>query len=98
MSDQPAPTPFRPARADWRQGARDPSAVSGRGALRATVLIALLAAAGGLVGLYFWIAPPTPARLVTVPVSEYTDPAWPPNPWAEFDSELLRASFPGGTE
>lgn len=98
MSDEPAPTPFRPARADWRQGAHDPSAVSGRGALRATVLIALLAAAGGLVGLYFWIAPPNPARLVTVPVFEYTDPAWPANACAEFDSALLRASFPGGTE
>jgi hypothetical protein len=94
MSEQPVPP--RPPRAKWQLDNRAAAGDSGRGPARAAVLIALLAAVGGLAGLWFWIARATPPRLVTVPVSEYTDPSWPANPWAEQDSDLLcgLAAFP----
>src|SRR5262245_54249939 len=95
MSDQPVPP--RPPRAKWQIDNRAAADGSGRGPARAAALIALLAAAGGLAGLWFWIARAKTPRLVTVPVSEYTDPAWPANPWAEQDSDLLcglRGAFP----
>jgi hypothetical protein len=61
--------------------------------LRALALVALLAATGAVAGLWFWVQPPVPPLLVTVPVSEYKDLAWPANPWAEQDSDLLRSCF-----
>src|SRR6478672_3002772 len=92
----PTPSPHRPGRTDWRQSGGP--AGGNRGAMRAAVFITLLAVAGAIAGLWFWVVPPTPPRLLTVPVSEYTDPAWPVNPWAERDSELLRAAFPDNTK
>jgi hypothetical protein len=95
MSDQPVPP--RPPRAKWQLDKHAAASNSGRGPARAAVLIALLTVVGGLAGLWFWIARATPPRLVTVPVSEYTDSAWPANPWAEQDSDLLcglRGVFP----
>jgi hypothetical protein len=53
----------------------------------------MLAAAGGVVGLWFWIQRLQPVLFVTLPVGEYTDPAWPTNPWAENDSKELGARF-----
>jgi len=92
MSEQPVPP--RPPRAKWQLDNRAAANGTGRGPARAALLIALLAATGGLAGLWFWIARATPPRLVTVPVSEYTDPSWPANPWAEQDSDLL-CGLPG---
>jgi hypothetical protein len=80
----------------WREGGIDASGTSSRGARRATAFIAILAVAGGVAGLWFWIQTPAPIRFITVPVAEYTDSGWPTNPWAERDSDLLLAAFPGG--
>jgi hypothetical protein len=102
MAETPAPTPPRPSgRADWRRGDTAATGASNRGPLRAVALIALLGAAGGVVGMMFWFGRSTPPHLITVPGSDYTDPAWPANPWAEQDGKLLRSMvsvFPNSEE
>jgi hypothetical protein len=90
MSDAPRGS------AGWRSGespAHEPVGPS-RGARRFLAVFALLAAAGAVVGALFWIQPANPPLVLSLPVSEYTDPALPPNPWAEEDAEAVQASFP----
>ncbi len=89
MPDAPRPGP-----AGWRSGERTAPADSGRGVRRFVALAALLATAGAVVGVLFWIRPSDPPVLLTIPISEYKDPAWPPNPWAEEDSDALQDAFP----
>ena len=89
MSDAPRPGPAR-----WQTGARATPENNGRFARRFIAFAALLAAAGAIVGALFWIRPSDPPVLLTFPVSEYKDPVWPPNPWAEEDSDALQDSFP----
>ena len=57
-------------------------------------VIILMGAAGAVAAAMFWIRPADPPLLLTIPVCEYPDPAWPPNPWAEEDSDALQAVFP----
>src|SRR5947208_4438750 len=101
MSDAPQPAPHHPARAGWRNPV-DPAATapaaSDRAGRRFVVALALLAVAGAIAGMLYWILRPTPARLVTVPVVEYTDLAFPPVPGAERDSDRLRDCFPEHNE
>jgi hypothetical protein len=89
MSDGP-----RPGSAGWHTGEPARPADSGRGVRRFVALAAVLAAAGAVVGALFWIQPSDPPVLLTIPVSEYKDSAWPPNPWAEEDSDALQDAFP----
>lgn len=81
--------------AGWRQSS-GPGAASGssRGTRIAIALMSLLAVAGGIAGLWYWIQSPQHVRFITIPVVEYTDPSWPPNSWAERDGDLLLACFP----
>src|SRR5262245_30033169 len=91
----PDPSP----RGGWKQTTGGGSSAGASPGVRRTIaLVALLAAAGGVAGLWFWVQPPSPVRFVEVPVAEYTDPAWPPNPWAERDSNALVSLFPSGAE
>src|SRR6476469_9169825 len=80
----------------WRTGTPYGGEIAGpsRGTRRAIAFVLLLAAAGAVVGALVWIRPADPPQLVTIPVPEYSDPAWPPNPFAEEDSDALQTAFP----
>lgn len=80
----------------WRTGTPYGGEINGptRGTRRVVATVVLLAAAGAVAGALFWIRPADPPLLLTIPVGEYPDPAWPPNPWAEEDSDALQAAFP----
>jgi hypothetical protein len=95
MPDTPSHAPHHPARAGWRHGTAPGGAAArpNRGPLRAFVLITLLAVAGTILGLSLWPRAPVLPRFLTVPICQYRDRAWPPNPWAERDCDLLRACF-----
>ncbi|HEY1379668.1 MAG TPA: hypothetical protein VGF55_22890, partial [Gemmataceae bacterium] len=67
---------------------------AGRGTRRFVAVALLLAAAGAVAGALFWIRPAEPPVVLSVPVGEYRDRAWPPNPWAEQDSAAVQAAFP----
>ncbi len=93
MSDAPRP----PASTGWRTGAPRAAAAPpgpGRGTRRFVAVALLLAAAGAVVGALLWIRPAEPPLLLSVPVGEYRDPAWPPNPWPEQDTAAVQAAFP----
>src|SRR6202035_4007976 len=92
--NKPTPKAPRPGPARWHTGDAPASTDNGRGARRFIALALLLAAAGAVVGALFWIQPSDPPVLLTFPVSEYKDAAWPPNPWAEEDSDALQDAFP----
>jgi hypothetical protein len=53
----------------------------------------LLALAGVLVGLFFLPGPVPRPVVVAVAVSQYADPAWPPNPFADADAAGFAARF-----
>ena len=87
----------RSNRVGWRENAdAGPAAGGSRGMRRAVALCGLLAAAGGVFALWFWIEVPSAVRFITLPVAEYSDPNWPTNPWAENDGQTVLACFPEG--
>jgi hypothetical protein len=92
MSDAPRP----PGSTGWRTGSAYGGEIAGpsRGARRVVAVLALLAVAGAVAGAFFWIGVADPPVLLTLSVGEYSDPAWPPNPWAEEDSDALQAALP----
>ncbi|HEX4606910.1 MAG TPA: hypothetical protein VH092_01770, partial [Urbifossiella sp.] len=80
---------FHPRPAAWRGDAGPPSPIR---AFTATLLLASVVA-GMAVGLAALPRRPAPVSFVSVPVGEYEDPAWPVNPWANRDAELLAGRF-----
>ena len=68
--------------------------VIGRKAARAFVALAvLLALAGVVVGLLFYLRPPPRPVFVSIAVTEYADRNWPVNPFARQDGDALRERF-----
>jgi hypothetical protein len=92
--NKPTPKAPRPGPARWHAGDAPASADANRGVRRFIALALLLAAAGAVGGALFWIRPADPLVLLTFPIGEYKDPVWPPNPWAEEDSDALQEAFP----
>jgi hypothetical protein len=80
----------------WKTGTPYGGEIAGpsRGARRTVAFIAFLAVAGAVAGVLTYIRGADPPQLVTIPISEYADPAWPPNPFAEEDCDALQAAFP----
>lgn len=50
-----------------------------------------LAIAGAIIAFFLYMRRPDAARIVTIPISQYSDPPWTVNPWAEEDSDALQA-------
>jgi hypothetical protein len=96
--DEPAPTKAGAARsADWRVDSA--GATSNRSVLATLTLLALLAIAGVLIGIFiFWFGSLPEPRFVSVPIGEYENAAWPVNPWANQDAERLAGCFPDRSE
>lgn len=53
-----------------------------------------LAIAGAIIAFFMYMRRPDAARIVTIPISQYSDPPWTTNPWAEEDSDALQAVLP----
>src|SRR4051794_28591947 len=101
MSDAPPPAPHHPARAGWRNPV-DPAATapaaSDRAGRRFVTALALLAVAGAIAGMLYWILRPPRARPAPVPAAESPALASPPAPGAERDAARLRDCFPEHNE
>lgn len=68
------------------------------GRKRFLILAAILALAGVIAGLIAFLGPPPKPIFLGVAVTEYTHPSYPPNAWAQQDSEALRQLFPNDSE
>src|SRR2546423_9225224 len=81
----------------WRTGNPRPAAEPGpkrRGAGKRFVVLALILTIVGVIAAlaYYWRRPPQPLFL-GLAVTQYIDRSYPPNPWAQQDSDGLRNHF-----
>jgi len=87
-SDNPKHAKKGPA--DWQS----PKAKTGKGTMIGCTLLALCAVGGAIVAFLTYASKgQVEPYLVTVSMTQYTDPAWPENAWAEGDSERLADCF-----
>jgi hypothetical protein len=71
-------------------GRRKPAGNPRRWLLAALVVLGL---GGVLAGLFFFMRPDPDPVLLALPVSEYADPGWPPNPWAVQEARAYGERF-----
>lgn len=77
----------------WRA---DPKAAgSSRGKLIGITLFLIVAVAGAGIGILSWLTPGVDPAVVTLPLGELKNPAWPGVPWAVQDSDRLVAAVGG---
>jgi hypothetical protein len=90
-AERPARRAVVPVTTGWRTGAVE---ASRRRLVVGTVLV-LFAAVGAIAGLLLLVRRPVEPLFVSIPIGEYADPAWPVNPWADQDADLLVPRFAG---
>lgn len=95
MADE-TPQASEPRPRAWRaEEPQSASRLSSRNKLMFRVLTVIMALAGALVGLFFYLTPfPVPVFL-TIPVTQYDDLHFPVNPQVNEDSTDLENCFPG---
>ncbi|HEY1861978.1 MAG TPA: hypothetical protein VGG61_16570, partial [Gemmataceae bacterium] len=98
MADQRS-RPATPRKGDWRHKATTVSGssagTSGRGKKMFALLAVILALGGAVVGLMFVIGTFHPPVFLSLPISEYRDRRFPPNPFADLDAKSLHAHIHG---
>lgn len=95
------PTTPEPGPRPWRRGMASPTSPDEKSALFSArrrqlylVLAGFVVVAGTFLGWFFlprWFRDPF---FLTIPITEYSDPGLPLNPWAHQDSDLLLTHFP----
>ena len=59
--------------------------------------LAVVGLAGVVAGLLFYLWPDSAPIVLAIPVANYTNPDWPPNPWAETDARGFVERAPEGS-
>ena len=83
----------------WKSSAAARPPGAGRAPARSrwfAAALAVVALAGVVAGLLFYLWPDPAPVILAIPVSIYNDPDWPPNAWAEADARGLIERAPEG--
>jgi hypothetical protein len=98
MADE-RPRPVTPRKDDWRHksagGSTGRAGTSARGKKVFAMLAVILALGGVLVGLMYFLRMFRPPVLLSLSITEYSDRRYPPNPFAEQDSQVLLSEVHG---